>query len=719
MFNYNNSINFDSKQDTTNNSHLTSAQQQLQPQQQTFQPGTTTSNQPDLAYTPATIGAPPFDYNNTNPPNNSLSAMNSNHYTNQLPYQSMLNTPGASSVQPTYQQFTYQQQQQPHNQSMIPPSQAQAQAQQQQQFQLHLSNQQQQQQQTTPTVHSPLLQQGKFIQTAMNPQYTNLPIASTSLYPSTGGLQSGHNEIANTSSSSGILSGTPASSLSYSSVPSTSNNFYFKTNSFSTNQHYFPYSSSLNQVSSSKRSFDETYANPPNTHTSVPSSYIVPGSNVSGVNPANAPVPDHLHSVYATPMPTITPTSSYGTRVANQDSKSIDGVSAPTITESSSVLSVSDQGHQHSISSQTHSTSLSSGSSLQPQQQQPQYIRGKTNSGGNIPSYRVGTSATYYDPSPSVSSISGNSRIAAPVGGNVSGANVGVIDDSGMMMGFPNGYQNMKIDYMDYKTRGTGYNGDSKTVSQFGAYSSSVPSYPSVPAGTTSSNYNLTTHNRMPSSSTSTSAINSNDLVGNNTAGSSILHSHTHSHHSHILGKNATNYYGSTRYNDGKGTISANNSPVKNYVCETCGKVFYRPYNLRSHQKTHSTDKPYPCKICGKAFARTHDRRRHERLHEQQTKVKCGGFLHDGITKWGCNKKFLRADALKTHLLKENGWSCIEPLIKESKSILNNKNYLITENSIRSADSKSPIGIKIEEIKRQTSNSLTTEEVESFFFREK
>ncbi|GME80711.1 unnamed protein product [[Candida] boidinii] len=299
----------------------------------------------------------------------------------------------------------------------------------------------------------------------MNPQYTNLPVASASLYPSTGSFPPGPNEIANTSTSSGVLSGSPATGLSYSSIPTTSNNLYFKTNSFSTNQHYLPYSSSLNQLSSAKRSFDETYTNPSTIHANAPSADIVSGHNVSNVNPEGAPVPNHLHSVYPTPMPTITPTSSYGTRVSTHDSKSIDGMTAPSLTENSSVISVSDPEHQHIISSQTHSTSLSSGSSLQPQQQ-PHYIRGKSNSGGNIPSYRVGTSATYYDPSNSVSSISGNTRIAAPVGSNVSGTQVGVVDDSGMMMGYPNGYQNMKIDYIDYRTRGSGYNGDSKTLNK-------------------------------------------------------------------------------------------------------------------------------------------------------------------------------------------------------------------------------------------------------------
>ncbi|CDK27504.1 unnamed protein product [Kuraishia capsulata CBS 1993] len=118
----------------------------------------------------------------------------------------------------------------------------------------------------------------------------------------------------------------------------------------------------------------------------------------------------------------------------------------------------------------------------------------------------------------------------------------------------------------------------------------------------------------------------------------------------------------STPNSDPAGTGSA----TAKYVCETCGKSFNRPYNLNSHQKTHSADKPFPCQHCGKSFARSHDRKRHERLHDGSKKFRCSGILLDG-TKWGCDRTFARADALGRHFRTESGWLCIKPLMNEAK----------------------------------------------------
>ncbi|GMF02350.1 unnamed protein product [Ambrosiozyma monospora] len=103
------------------------------------------------------------------------------------------------------------------------------------------------------------------------------------------------------------------------------------------------------------------------------------------------------------------------------------------------------------------------------------------------------------------------------------------------------------------------------------------------------------------------------------------------------------------------------------YPCETCGKVFYKAYNLKSHMKTHSNEKPFACKYCQKAFARSHDRRRHERLHEDEKKFKCSGLLSDGVTRWGCGKRFARADALGRHFKTETGFLCIASLVNDLK----------------------------------------------------
>lgn len=108
--------------------------------------------------------------------------------------------------------------------------------------------------------------------------------------------------------------------------------------------------------------------------------------------------------------------------------------------------------------------------------------------------------------------------------------------------------------------------------------------------------------------------------------------------------------------------VDANQS----HPCSQCSKVFQKPYNLKSHMKTHSNEKPFTCSVCDKTFARSHDKKRHELLHAGEKNFKCEGFLKDGTTKWGCGKKFARSDALSRHFRTETGWLCIKPLMDEA-----------------------------------------------------
>ncbi|RYP46658.1 hypothetical protein DL768_007171 [Monosporascus sp. mg162] len=106
---------------------------------------------------------------------------------------------------------------------------------------------------------------------------------------------------------------------------------------------------------------------------------------------------------------------------------------------------------------------------------------------------------------------------------------------------------------------------------------------------------------------------------------------------------------------------------ITEYPCTHCHKVFNKKYNRDSHLVTHKNERDIPCGICGALFAREHDRNRHEATtHAAEKEFVCGGVLEDG-RRWGCDKRFTRADTLRHHYRTAAGQGCRPPWLQTSE----------------------------------------------------
>jgi len=95
-----------------------------------------------------------------------------------------------------------------------------------------------------------------------------------------------------------------------------------------------------------------------------------------------------------------------------------------------------------------------------------------------------------------------------------------------------------------------------------------------------------------------------------------------------------------------------------------CGKVFNKPYNLKSHIKIHSSERPYKCQYCKACFARGHDLNRHTRLHTGVKTFECQK----------CKKRFSRSDALSRHIK-------VEACLDTNQNKNNKKSQIQTKNA--------------------------------------
>ncbi|RYO83126.1 hypothetical protein DL766_004460 [Monosporascus sp. MC13-8B] len=106
---------------------------------------------------------------------------------------------------------------------------------------------------------------------------------------------------------------------------------------------------------------------------------------------------------------------------------------------------------------------------------------------------------------------------------------------------------------------------------------------------------------------------------------------------------------------------------ITEYPCTHCHKVFNKKYNRDSHLVTHKNERDIPCGIYGALFAREHDRNRHETTtHAAEKEFVCGGVLEDG-RRWGCDKRFTRADTLRHYYKTATGQGCRPPWFQTSE----------------------------------------------------
>ncbi|XP_028632323.1 zinc finger protein 33B-like [Grammomys surdaster] len=112
----------------------------------------------------------------------------------------------------------------------------------------------------------------------------------------------------------------------------------------------------------------------------------------------------------------------------------------------------------------------------------------------------------------------------------------------------------------------------------------------------------------------------------------------------------------------------------KRYVCNVCGKAFYKRAHLHAHQRTHTGEKPYDCKECGKSFRLKSFLVVHQRIHTGEKPFACDT----------CGKSFKQRTSLYTHIRIHTGEKPYE--CKECRKSFILKSYLTVHQRTHSGE---------------------------------
>ncbi|CDW61123.1 zf-C2H2 and zf-C2H2 6 and zf-C2H2 4 and zf-H2C2 2 domain containing protein, partial [Trichuris trichiura] len=62
---------------------------------------------------------------------------------------------------------------------------------------------------------------------------------------------------------------------------------------------------------------------------------------------------------------------------------------------------------------------------------------------------------------------------------------------------------------------------------------------------------------------------------------------------------------------------------LQDFVCDLCGKIFYRPSKLSAHRNLHTGEKPYACKLCSMKFMSRSSWKIHMKWHDSPKRFTC------------------------------------------------------------------------------------------------